>query len=537
MSPCTSGELLSIDVDAEVRTLCGRQFASYAERISEWIRMAISGSAKSVAVVWNRRGVELTAPGALLSNDVLGLLKVIRDPQQQSGERHQAMLSCEQEFGAGPLALLAEPDVTVITSEGCLAWSRKGKVQHHEHHEHHEHYKNRELRPLRPEEPLTIRIRVRAWQKDGERALKRACRFSTVPIYLNGRRVSSGMKPEAAFANLRMSRDGVTVAIGLPVRDELCHTTYLRSGLVARDVYGVSTQGYAHVAVVSHGDDADIDFMRVLLRDARAQLYERLSASIQRIPAEHRRQARNLLFRRCESVGDDALIEGLPLFERIEGEAVDIQALRNAMHGGVLWAVEWAVDIDRAKRRRRPWIGDMQRVFRLDGRQRAFLTRDGDLTLVEPPVRIPRRFWRRIRPAALIKAATRAVEALLKISVPRLAIAHGLSESERRLQTAVQEELRAGRFLIPGLPAAVSQRTQVEFVEKGPVPVQVQPFSKTRAGKRLLAIPRNHPLVIRMQERLAEDPRNIYPVLSVMLGGSDGYGPRKLGHQQAWLRE
>ena len=52
---------------------------------------------------------------------------------------------------------------------------------------------------------------------------------------------------------------------------------------------------------------------------------------------------------------------------------------------------------------------------------------------------------------------------------------------------------------------------------------------------RLLAIPRGHPLVVRMQKRLQEDPRNIYPVLCALLGGFDGYGLRKQALQEALL--
>ena len=106
-----------------------------------------------------------------------------------------------------------------------------------------------------------------------------------------------------------------------------------------------------------------------------------------------------------------------------------------------------------------------------------------------------------------------------------------LRADERALLLAIENELRRGACLLPGVPVATSRAVQVVMVRRGVLPVRLRRMS----GQLCFCVPRGLPVVQQMVRAFAHDPRNIYPILPVLLGGHDGYGARKGPLQQAFL--
>ena len=112
----------SIDVDAEIRKLCGEQLASPAERLVELVRLAIRCGARRVRVQLGLRAASLDAPGAVLPPDALAALATLADPRRPSAERRRALQRCEATHGAGLLALAALPGAVLTSAAGEATW-------------------------------------------------------------------------------------------------------------------------------------------------------------------------------------------------------------------------------------------------------------------------------------------------------------------------------------------------------------------------------------------------------------------------------
>lgn len=98
------GELLSIDVAAEVRKLSRAQLESAAQIAVELVRRSLAAGAERADVVCSRRAVAIRDDGPPLPPATLDALAALLDPAVAHTTRHQALLLLES---SGDLALLA----------------------------------------------------------------------------------------------------------------------------------------------------------------------------------------------------------------------------------------------------------------------------------------------------------------------------------------------------------------------------------------------------------------------------------------------
>ena len=516
-----SGEagFFSIDVDAEVRKLTARQFASEADQIAEVLRTAIVRGAEELHLQTGRRGRlgvgrrgwRLWAPGARLADPLIDWLALAADPRADPDARHRAVVASERGEGLGVLALLSFGELRLRAGGRVLAIGA-GTVE------------RGEASPLDGIEVRALRPLARAQVE----ALGRALRYAAVPTWVDGAAVSRGFSLDRARDDVvlagRFERAGIEAVVGLPRDDELCRTIFLDREVVLRERAGLSPSGECHLAVVvdrqARGPgDVRTDEALDLVRAGRARLYEEAAMRFGELATPDRAVVRRLLLRKGTRARSGAPVHGLPLFTRLDRVAVDSDAVRAAAADGMVWAVGGASA-------RRPVTVEAARVFVLDDADRAFLSAAHDLCFAEPPVRErdgwTARLGRRLtRGARGLRSALAA--AIAGLRRPRAVPLDELQADERALAAAVEFELRGGRFLLPGLPSEVSRRVRVEMVERGPLPAR----TLLVPGGAVLAIPRQHPDVRAAVVAHREDPVLIYPVMALLLAGADGYGARK----------
>ncbi len=512
------GNLFSIDVDAEVRKLCGRQFASDVDRLAEMVRTAIAQGAVEVHLEFGRRKVVLDATGAHFPAPLLDTLYEIRNPQAPAARRHAAVVACERGAGLGLLALLAEPHLRIL-SGGQQLLIAPGRVR------------RGERRGGRSGDGLRIEIRRRTTAAEIAQ-LKRACRYSRVPIHIDNQRCSHAGESAEAIVSLQFRTDAFEGWVGVPRDDELCRTAYLYREVIHRETVGVSGRGFSHVAAVwarqaRSGEEIPLADISRAVRSVRVDLYRRLPQLLPTLADADQRAVRNLLFRRCERSRDPEPLRGLAIFRRLAGEPVAIETVRATATERTILAVE-------AGAAPKPWIADPRRVFCLDERERGLLSDLLGLAVVEPPVRVPDSAWRRLRgrlrngTVAVLRLTQRVIGYLLAGRQVDPAL---LTAQEQHFVAAVETELGSGRFLLPGISWELSRRMPVVMIDRGSLPARVVRHGNHRA----LEVPRGDRVLRDAVAAVAVDPGNVYPALALVMGGYDGFGARKRAHQEALL--
>ncbi len=98
-----AAELLTVDVDSELRTLCSQQLQGSWQLPAELIRFAIRHGASSAELERGRRGFVLRCPGTACSAEYLSQVASALDVAQADEDRHGAVVALEED---GAQALL-----------------------------------------------------------------------------------------------------------------------------------------------------------------------------------------------------------------------------------------------------------------------------------------------------------------------------------------------------------------------------------------------------------------------------------------------
>jgi hypothetical protein len=521
-TPLATSDLLTIDVEAEIRKLCGRQLDSPAECLVELTRLAIQSGGKAVRVDVRRRATTIQTIGGSLSDAVLEALALVGDPTQPSRERHAALVAIEAAHGVGLLTLVAAPAATVTVSNA--AGGRTLLLE-----------AGRSPRWIRARESgpgLILRIARRGRRGTERQTLRERCAFASMPVFLDGRLVSRGLVVDDCIIELVVDAAGLTCKVGLPRTGQLSRTTMLVQEVVARETYTASRRGAVHIAVVRDRvatgiEQVDLRGANVLVRSVRNELYERLARGFNDLAARDRLAARELLLRYAEKAGRTGLLVGVPLFRRLSGDRVDVEAVRALARGGAVWAVE----PDTSTRR---YVVDARQVLVLERGEREFVARSLGLGIQEPPalsrdtlVTRLTFIWRRLKDGLLDRG---------RRVVGRLLGAHPIAPGrwtavERALMGAVQDELASGRYSLPAVAAPVSRGARVLLVERGSLPLML----RRRGADWFLLVPRRHPRVVQVMRLFAREPSSLYPIMAALFGGHDGYGVAKAALQLSCL--
>lgn len=514
--------ILSIDVHEEIRKICGQQLSSPAERLVELVRTVVRYGARAVRIQVGLRWATIDSVGGSIPNDVIEHLSTLGETRLPAKKRHSALVACEGQNLVGLMSLLGsgEAEIESATEAGSLRLDLAAG--------------GRPIVTRGSQRPAGIQIRVgrRGRRRDEIVALRSACKFASLPIFLSGELISAGLVTEDCFLEMTMRSGGLECRVGLPRAGELCQTTTLCQEVVCRESYSLSRRGFVHLAVVRDSRATGPDRIRTaavqrLVQTARQKLYASMRESLSALSLADRRVARNLLFRRCERSGDLSHIEGLRLFRLLNGDVVDVDRLRAAARKGAIWAVETSAS-------RRHWLVHPAEVFLLDAREREFVVKELGMRVMHPPS---------LTRDTLLSRAQREFVALgrrlrdgLRSLAARVAgvqpLNHTLLEpAERQLIAALQAELGCGRYVPPGLPRDVSREMRILMSRRGSLPLRVR---RTGGGLCLL-VPRHHPQVKRMVAAFSREPASLYASFAVLFGGHDGFGRRKAALQEALI--
>lgn len=498
-APLAVDELLSIDVDAEVRKLSARQFGQAHEVTIELARLLVRAGARQLDVVTSRRGVRLVAPGAVVSAAMLETLAQIFDGSVAPARRHELVVAWEAEHGTAWLAAMGA-DETVLASVSAV-----GTV---------------ELRRRRGESP-SLRLDAsrrgtpavsihskRATERDVERhGVAQAARFARLPISVDGERVSRGAHAEDCFLAVELAAPGLAGVVGLPRDERHGRTIEVVDELVQRERLFHSPQGFVHVALAytTQATPARDELLCSSIRAARDRLYERLATTAGAWPERELASAKDLLSIVALRTGEPRWLRRTALFVDAEGARATLDEVgASAKAGAVLY-------VDPSDAERAP-ANDLQRVFVLDELDRELVRRW--LGLATTPA-VPAEH------GGVMAAAIRAVAD----DVRRLAsVARGwwggghvaeaeLDATERALAAALRLELT--QRLAASAAGARQDVVRVGFVRRGRLPGRLE-----RAhGHTTLWVPRRDPRVVRAAQQLARDPSLARWVLFACVGG------------------
>ncbi len=496
-----NGELFGVDVNAEIRKLTERRFKSKSEYCVELVALAASFAPSRIEVELNRRYLAVRCDCTHALSNLVKRLAVVVDPSQADDERHQNLIALEEEWGLGILAAFAKQPRKVE----IVFWAG-------------DHMQKIVFMPHRPPRRMMAATSahtsfvVYSKKRDiaaEKRILKERCRFAQLPISVNGKQISQGLKVDDCLIQVEITNPRLRAVIGLPLIDDVCRIHRLRHGIIGESRVRPVNSGLLFHAVV-HEKDRDFAQTWGTLTRAAERLYQRVGPRLAKFNDLARKRALELLFERHRSTGDERLLAGARIFKRAFGRPYELQEVLAASKRGPIHAVDVDASLDRYD------ISD-QLILRLDHRQRRFLEQLAEVELDTPPLRA--------RTGGIgVGWLTRIGERLQKISrwigqkpgemIPETR----LNPRERAFLDAVRGEIRSGAFALPDEPKPFKLKINPAVQQKLPW-VRVDGSSNLRHYQ--LGI--DHPLVARMIRAFSLNSAYLYPALFALTAGHDGY--------------
>ena len=481
--------LLSIDVDAEVRKLCREQFASDVEAWLAWTRVHLAAGATELHIRVSSSRFSLDAFGAVFSDDLFRCLRRLRG--RASPEQKQAALSTlEKRFSVGVLSVLAAQDVRWASGKRTL----------------------NERSSLHPEGEthLSCRHSLTWWgRRDAIKQIKHALSWSGVNITVNQARVS---RKGASLFSLIVEDDDFSMRLSIPPDGTVSTSAFVCQGVLVREKQSVSPSGMVVNAVVedrkarSPGDFRERKALRRVRRSRRG-LYRSMARAWGSMPLRRRGLARERLFRWVEHGARAAELRGVPLFRTASGTRLDVEALQQRAQDGVLWAVSSGSEADFSG------IAGADQVLVFSRRARSFVTKGLGLEVREPPGRrrasliswcVAR--WRHVQ-SSWVRAAEKSV---------------ALRIMGRRVQDEIltQEESALTRDLKRVLQKKAKPEFKTLSLEWTRGRVGVRGVFQRSSG-HALRIPRRHPMVKAAVRAHQSNKEYAYPIAVWLSGGED----------------
>lgn len=492
--------LLSIDFDAERRTLAGAALRGDWELPAALVRGAVRAGARSVTVHLAGGGVTVAHDGRE-EPDRLRRLALLLDEDVPAPERHRALLALERAGATELLALGSLPAAAVSVESGELRLSsRSGRPR---------------IEAIAGGPRHLVAVRLRLPPAPTRRHLAEACRFAGPVVVVDGRPLPRGFGDPLLEVGLPSPLRG---RLALPRRAGPARVSLLLDGVEAGRVS--LPEGPCFEAALELGGVAEPASSSAGLREALAPHLEALQDAAlgawlglarrtsSLAPTEAALLRRQILeaARRKHRTTEVLRAAVFPVLTGPRGDLwhADLVALGRGASGGVLPALHPG---DRPEE----FVLPEGMVAILDATERATVSCLTGLRLAPLPRREACRGWR-----PLLRRALRRLDGWLgAVSATALPWAR-LTSAERALLTA----LRAG---MPG-PAG---GTRVE-------PILCSGGGRVRhlGGRRpRLRLPRRNPAVVAAARAVARDPAWAYPALLALLGGASGRVPGR----EAWL--
>jgi hypothetical protein len=502
--------LLTIDVESELRKLTQAQLQGPWQLPAELIRRALRGGATLVDLQIQRTRITAEDDGLGVSRATLEHLAALLDPQRDQADRHAALAELER---VGALSLLAiaglgassleivTPGQTPEEPGWTLRW-RSGAAQPEQGW----------VRRYTAPGPEKTRVEVRGAKLDRSRArrwVEHVARFTRAAIMLDGRDVATGFEDSLSVNELREPLSG---RISIPREGEVARLWLLLDGVLTAHL--TIPDAPCFEAVVETRRLAPSGSTAANLRDVIAphvdlileQCIEHLIALGERgpgLPVATRTRVSQLLLQAARRRVHAGTIARLPLFHGVEMDGAqrffDLLSLRQSVVEEAGERVLSALFPDQD-----PEVFTSQgRIFILDERERSLLGELLDLQF-RPPQRRELRSstWRRFGQALRSGLAFRGAD---------LRFALGEIFGGRRVELSESEMTEAERTCIAALRLHAEEREICLCEGTGPV----------RSSARRLVLPRGSTAVEACVQVVSRDPSWAYPALLALLDGRD----------------
>jgi len=497
-------DLLRIDVDAEIRKLTGRRFKTPADYAVELLKWAARQKPLRIDIDISSSRFELRYDGAAATAGTIRALAALLDEDKPADERHEALVMVEDEAPELLAAFsLGHAIVRIASSQGGNAVA-------------HELSRKRKARRIeaRDDERPGVEICGRGRDLRLERALlAEAARYSIAPVYVDGVRVNRGLLLDDAVVQLDLRNERLRGVVGLPIKSDLTRIVRLEHGIRAEEKVLPSVGGMILCAAVDENDD-DFDGTMGTLRRAGRRLYARLAEMYEELDGDRRGRGFDLLLERFEHTHEAHLLENVRAFATADGRSMDMGGVRALAAEGALCAISADEPI------RRYDLSDRS-VLKLSPKQRRFLEKELHVRIEPPPLRSD--------DGGLAARAASWWKALIARLGPPFGGRPGesledaeLEPDERAFLEALRAEIRSGAFSLPTETRPFGLRFQMADGQR-------RPFVRTtvHGAGNLYSVSRGHPLVRQMVAAFAVDKGFLYPALSALTSGHDGYAENR----------
>jgi hypothetical protein len=518
-----AGELLSIDVGAELRTLSEAQLQGSWQAAAELVRHAVQSGAAAVTVKIGRRGFSVQYAEAAIPASLLQSLAVAIDPDQPRDQRHSAIVNLEV-GGAEPLlwsAGIANAALSISTrSERSLTSfrSRPGRSPYLE-------------KAGQPEPCMATEVTVSGVRLEVRRAIdwtRYACSFAPIPVTVNDQPVEA-LFPTAMY-QMRLRRP-LTGYMGITATGDAPRLWLMRHGVL---VTRAGVPGYPAFR-------AALEMSRLVApRAAGAAMREAVSPHLSSVID----QAISMLIRLSPK------LPGLPEVSRQRIASLLLHAAQLKLRHDEVFTVPLVKVLGAAGERRQPSWLSLNQLAALPA------IASGTMFALAPEQKL-RRYTIAAGPVAIVSTEERGflgeILSLHFETPPRQRIwslrwlVERLWPTVRRLLAGWWLWLRGlghGRVLDPveltseeqvflagaqkGLVSEGSGGLEIAFCE-GAGPVHLRGWQQRR-----LLLPRRNPAVTRSVRTTANDPEWLYPALLAVMSDSGTVVPKV---RSRWVRK
>jgi len=537
-------DVLSIDVDAEIRKLPANTFPTHEEYVVELVRSALDRGATEVRVFLGRTRVEMIDNGRPIPAATLADLRDVFDSDLPADRRQSALAPFLGPDGIGLLAAWAPSPkhVRIESAEGRLdgdtalgTWSPPGGGTEREG------------------QPKPNRIEIRRKGKRGLEAelLRELVRFAPATVLLGDKELVSRGADRTALVSGSVSGPH-RGRIWIPMSGDVCRINLLDNGvrrkLLARPVF---PDGVVYHAAIECRGKVPENLARGLREDA-LELYRQVARGYGHASPAARERIEELLLQWCSARGSTELVEHVEMFRCVGPRLLALAEVRALAAEDRLYAVDagdrrwrsspaarelgtWFLPgLPRAESRggEAGWEGGT--VLALSARQREFLSGTVGLVLQPPPMRVR---WKRLKSAwSRLKLAL--CGATSRLAPWRRFIApEALSEGETLLAKLVGQMLDTGRCSFADNPPGVERRSGGEEADQSPARsagragramdvrfvsnrLGVPAFAvRSGDGPAVLALRRKHPVVVAAAAAVLADPANVHLAVAALGAG------------------
>ncbi len=364
-------DLLFIDTESAVNKLCQQKYKSDADAVLSIIKAAAFFSPSAINITLKRGLLTVETTDGIISSDLFKYAALFSSNAADS-VRLEALDYLEKEPGSFIIAVFSRAYKKIIIewqsndiSQGLIFFPKK---------EPHSY-----TSPSRKGLKISIRGLLGNTAIIGR--LKDRCRFSLIPITINGRNVSKGLRLPACLIQKRFSLGSLTGAIGIPQEGELSSLVILEYGIASDEVFLNEISGLVLKIAVS-GVARDCEHYEVYraLREIGRKMYTESSAMFNSFPSELAPLFKKRLMKRYEHSRESKLLKDIPLFKTVSGNTVDLREITEQSRNGEVFVLDNAENISE-------FITDNRFVLIVDSTEKDFLYKVLNLSLKTPPIR------------------------------------------------------------------------------------------------------------------------------------------------------